>query len=490
MNEGAAVVALLERAVGLAADDVVVDELHRVLDRLDQPLRVALIGRAKAGKSTLLNALVGDLVAPTDAAECTLIPTEYHDGVTYRAWRLMVDGSVAAARFERDVLGARIHLDGVSTDDVVRLLVEFPSARLRDMTVLDTPGLGSIRSTVSRRTVELTAEHADSPPDAVVYLLRNWHTVDSQFLTAFHEQLGVDVPPVNAVAVLSRADEIGGGGADALDLAHALADALANEPTVRSLVLTVVPIAGLLAQTAITLTQADFHDLVTLASAPLDDLEAAMLSADRFTAEGRLTELAVIRRRSLLARFGLFGLRFAIEAVRLGTVTTAQALATELVQLSGLAELRNLIFERFGAQATILKSAQALELLEQLLADGRVRWDADLADGLERLNVSAHELTELKMLNDVLSSTTLGLAPAARTNVARLLGAQGVGPVERLGIDPVSSTAEITARLLEEIRTWQARASSTASRPEEQRLARVVVRSLTPLLAQVKETRP
>ena len=56
-----------------------------VLDRLDEPLRVAIAGKVKAGKSTLLNALVGEELAPTDAGECTRIVTWYRDGITYRA---------------------------------------------------------------------------------------------------------------------------------------------------------------------------------------------------------------------------------------------------------------------------------------------------------------------------------------------------------------------------------------------------------------------
>ena len=61
-------------------------DLHSELEwigwRLNQPIRIALAGTLKAGKSTLVNALVGDNIAPTDATEATRIVTWFRHGPT------------------------------------------------------------------------------------------------------------------------------------------------------------------------------------------------------------------------------------------------------------------------------------------------------------------------------------------------------------------------------------------------------------------------
>ena len=110
-------------------------------DRLDEPLRVAIAGRVKSGKSTLLNALVGERLAPTDAGECTRIVTWYRDGHTYqvmaRPARRRTDANCA---FTRDDDAIEVDLGGLAPGDVDQLIVTWPSQALRTATLIDTPG--------------------------------------------------------------------------------------------------------------------------------------------------------------------------------------------------------------------------------------------------------------------------------------------------------------------------------------------------------------
>src|SRR5207344_2511420 len=100
--------ALLAEAVIVYAGRPAEASLYAVAAQFEEPLRVAIAGRVKAGKSTLLNALVGDQVAATDAAECTRVVTWYWNGVTYRAWAIPREGEPEQLPFERTETATRI----------------------------------------------------------------------------------------------------------------------------------------------------------------------------------------------------------------------------------------------------------------------------------------------------------------------------------------------------------------------------------------------
>jgi len=80
-------------------------------------------GRVKAGKSTLLNALVGEELAPTDAGECTRVVTWYQDGLTYRVTIDPKEGPSTPARFTRHAGVLEIDLEGRDPDTLRRLVV-------------------------------------------------------------------------------------------------------------------------------------------------------------------------------------------------------------------------------------------------------------------------------------------------------------------------------------------------------------------------------
>jgi hypothetical protein len=475
---------LLEQAVQACADQPEpLARLRAVLDRLDEPLRVAIAGKVKAGKSTLLNALVGEELAPTDAGECTRIVTWYKDGITYRATLEPHEGEPRQVPFSRDGGAINVDLGSMRAEDVRRLVIEWPSSSLRQMTLIDTPGIASISTDVSARTTAFLTPGEDqvTPADAVLYLMRHLHSSDINFLEAFHDEEFSQATPVNAIAVLSRADEVGVGRIDSMASAQRIAARYRSDPKVRRLAQTVVPVAGLLAQSGATLREAEFKALYTIANAPRDDAEALFLSADRFVQAETPIPLTNMEREHLLDRFGLFGVRLAVALIRQGAATTATALSSELVRRSGLNELKDVLLSQFAARRDVLKARSALLALEAVLQEHRIPGRDVLATELERITSGAHEFAEIRLLN-ALRAGSIKVKPAEAAEMERLLGAEGGAIHTRLGLSPEADVSEVRRALTNAIGRWQRRAESPMSSRDVADAARVVIRTCEGLL--------
>ncbi|MFY1693893.1 dynamin family protein, partial [Solwaraspora sp. WMMA2101] len=116
-------------------------EVARVRRRLDEPLRVAIAGRLKAGKSTLVNALIGRRVAPTEVGECTRVVTQFRYGTADRVDVVRRDG--VRVSLPLDPTGMIPQRLGVPTARIAFVDVTLTSDHLRELTVIDTPGLSS-----------------------------------------------------------------------------------------------------------------------------------------------------------------------------------------------------------------------------------------------------------------------------------------------------------------------------------------------------------
>jgi hypothetical protein len=286
-------------------------QLAAALGRLDEPLRVALAGTLKSGKSTLLNALVGEEIAPTDACECTRVVTWFGRSRTPRVHLVHDGGRRTPLPVRRTDGRLALDLGGVDEDRVEHLAVGWPSSLLERYTIIDTPGTSSNSAEVSARTEAfLTPEDGDCPADAVVYLMRSAHSCDLALLRRLDEHSGAS-GPLGVVGVLSRADELDGGEPGSLAAARLEGSRLTAEPGGPRQ--DWIAVSGLLALRGHTLRQAEFTALATIAALPPDQRESALLSPGRFLA-GELPMPADERER-LLTGFGLGGIRAAVELI-------------------------------------------------------------------------------------------------------------------------------------------------------------------------------
>ncbi|NLT53250.1 MAG: GTP-binding protein [Actinomycetales bacterium] len=449
----------------------------------DSPLRVALAGRVKAGKSTLLNALVGVPVAPTDAGECTKVVTWYVHGEEPEATAWLRSGRARGdGRVPLDLRGGdaalRVDLGGLQPEDVDRVEVRLPSPRLERLTLIDTPGLASLSPRFGERTERFLTEgdEVGGGADAVLFLMRQLHAGDVNLLEAFRDPQARPVPPVNAIGILSRADEIGGGRPDALAVARRLAEGYSQDPRLRPLLQTVVPVAGLLAQAAATLSDEEYRDLRETAEVPAAVLDPMLLSAIRFAAPRRGIEVASERRRALVDRLGLFGVRWALALLRSGEAGTRDDLAGVLSAASGMTELRWMLDARITGRRDAIKADAALRLLLHAAATDPVPGIRRLAAAAEQLRLGVHDVAELRVLNE-LRTDGLALPAEVRRRMERVLGAEGADVRVRLDLPREATVADVERALLVEHAHWQRLAADLLTPPEVKRASSVLQRT-------------
>ncbi|MDT5067079.1 MAG: hypothetical protein QOK02_3234 [Mycobacterium sp.] len=465
-------------------------DVHNELDwigrRLNQPIRIALAGTLKAGKSTLVNALVGEDIAPTDATEATRIVTWFRNGPTPKVTANHRGGRRSNVPIARDPGDRALTFDFGSLDpeDVVDLDVEWPAAELIDTTIIDTPGTSSLSRDVSERTLRLLVPEDGVPRvDAVVFLLRTLNAPDIALLKQIGTLVGGSAGALGVIGVASRADEIGAGRIDAMLSAKDVATRFTAEMDKTGICQAVVPVSGLLALTARTLRQSEFVALEKLAGVEPAELTKAMLSVDRFVredGEGSALPVDAATRAALLDRFGMFGIRISIAVLRAG-ISDSVALADELLERSGLIALRDVIDQQFAQRSDLLKAHTALLSLRRFVEANPIYATPYIVADIDPLLADTHAFEELRLLSQLRSRPTT-LNEDEMASLRRIIGGSGTDAASRLGLQPDAPYDGPRAAFAAAQR-WRRRADHPLNDPFTTRACRAAVRSAEAMVA-------
>ncbi|MQA60938.1 MAG: GTPase [Actinophytocola sp.] len=492
-----------------------------VLRRLGAPLQVAVAGRIKSGKSTLVNALIGRQVAPTDIGECTRLVTRFQYGTVDRIEVVMADGTKQVLPFAAD--GAIPATLGMELEKISHIEAYLTNAVLQDMTVIDTPGLGSLDAASVKRTEALLGAGASRPEDdaateeteadeqpesseldhtsrdavagaeAVLYVVtQSVRADDAQVLAAFTAATASrDAGPVNAIAVLNKADTIApesvpGADGDVWRAASILAEKQAS--TLKPRVADVLPVIGLLAESAESggFTSADADALRTLAELDEDILETMLLSADMFLS-WECDVPSGIRTR-LLERLDLFGIRCGVEAIKAEPGITAGALRRTIRDASGLEQVRARLQTVFAVRADGIKAAAALASITALShAANDPAERAKVHDAIEVL-LAKPEAHQLRLL-EALTLVAAGAVDMPDDLTAEVLRVGSNADIRvQLGM-PGAGRAELTEHALERAGWWRSFASFGAT-PAQSRVAHVIHRAYFLIWQQLREKQP
>jgi predicted GTPase len=137
---------LAEIAAGLGERSTT-EDIQQLVSRINEGrFFVACVGQFKRGKSTLLDALVGEEVLPTGVVPVTTVPTVLRYG-TQRTARVLIDGKWKTIRPEELAQYVSEELNPENEKRVEGAEVFLASSLLASgMCLVDTPGIGSVFS--------------------------------------------------------------------------------------------------------------------------------------------------------------------------------------------------------------------------------------------------------------------------------------------------------------------------------------------------------
>ncbi len=172
MGERNALSASLQSLLALLADHPATQPLVGRVETLHGRLHsgrfhLAVLGQFKRGKSTLLNALLGEPFLPTGVVPVTAIPTLVAYGPARQARIVFYDGATRTVSLDELAAYVTEAANPHNEQGVARVEVEHPAPLLaRGVVLIDTPGIGSTLAHNTETALDFLAE-----VDAALFLV-------------------------------------------------------------------------------------------------------------------------------------------------------------------------------------------------------------------------------------------------------------------------------------------------------------------------------
>ena len=436
----ARVMQLCRGAASSAGDPEARTELERVRSRLTEPLTLAVAGRAGAGKSTLINALIGKWALSTSERPEARVVTWFRHGEP-RIDLMLTSGARREVDFTEE--GQIPVVPEVPRDQLAAIEVWLPADNLRSLTIVEAPDVKSSSSDAGAtgpRTATIDA-------DALLFAIPGDSAGEErEVLETFKRRFTKSrvASAVNVIGVLTKADLV--DGADRWESAVERAQTL--RATLGSLVSQVMTVVGRLAMVANAggLDDDDVTALWRLAELDEPDRERVLqgLADSDAAGPGPLSP----GNHRVLEMLGSFGVRAVLELADSGDPFTRVAVNRRLRELSGIEEVQKQI-DGLKLRADALMADAALADLEAL------SWKYDLAELRNEIDVLRLDEPVLELIRafDRCASGRIELEEGMLAELEQLI--TGRTAAERLGLEPRAPRSEQRALASSRARAWK-----------------------------------
>lgn len=362
------------------------DSLAQLAPQLEQPCVVAVVGRVKAGKSSFINALLGEDLAKVGTTETTATINYFVYGQPNAQrpvrcfWRNQQYTDEERAFLDRlqgnDAETLRL------AEGIDHLEYRLPNDFLKHVTLVDTPGTQAVVNEHQDRTAEfirlegqLRARHDQETStlretaDAVIYLIGQVaRSTDQEFLHEFNQATQGKSRALNAIGIIAKVDLL----PELLRTRQTMAAKVGHQ--LKDSLNTVLPVSAGLKRALDDLLQKDGESLKRLINAlhqiPPKRLEK-LLDSEEFYLELECA-VSAAERRALLGTMP-WTVFTAIGRLAGNPELTLPRIVSEIEQIAGFAPLREALERHFFQRSQFLRGYRIMNDAYSLLKT--IRYD-------------------------------------------------------------------------------------------------------------------
>lgn len=348
-------------------NNVVSRSIGIALERLEQPMQLAIIGRLSSSKSTLVNALLGNPdIAKTDKSEETFNVSWIKYGEDERNICIVLKNGkrIKANRNDLSDWTSR-HGKNAITSDISHIEIPVRNEFLKTVNIIDTPGLDSAYGSDSQNTIRFLEE---VKPDAVVMLFtKSINTETLETLTEFQKHFcseSYNISPMNAIGVMGKVDELWkiiDPQNTPLNRGQKVIDSLfSSNPYLSQIFQNIYPVSALIGLGYKILDDTDIISLKSLCALEGKQLIATFADVKFFVKEIPEIRLSEVSRRRLLDKLGLYGIYAAVTFIKKYPDVNLDDVRRHLESVCGISKITSAVITHFGKRAITLKTRNTL----------------------------------------------------------------------------------------------------------------------------------
>lgn len=432
---------------------------EELLTELDSPMRIAITGMIKTGKSTLLNALLGKYIVPTAVEVLTYNVNWFHHvkNSPNGTEQIIVhfhnkeDKTYSLSDLNKFVAYGQNNKETLNAIHWVDVYLDEPILKIFDL--IDTPGLSSLVGTESQHTRDLLTKDKNRP-DAIVYLMKKgFKSSDVSEVSDFHSATGL-MSGINTVAALTRVDELNGNYKDAEEI---IKRNLSEHAEIRYFFSNIFPISALPAEASSNLSTKDIERIKKVSMTKSVD----ELTLDRSTFVCESSILSTEEAEGLCEKLSISGIRLLLNFFNEHPEASAEDCKKYLYDFSRVEELKTYLLKQFGTRADFHKTQRVImdfnkfcrKITQSMVGDGRKK----VISFLQQSNKIIEKMHDVYFPYFILSDYYNQLDYFDENNwekAKRVLGEYGADLYSRLGIPKDSNENEISNEAIKVSKYW------------------------------------